>query len=447
MAIVLARNKVSAARWSAFEILKRVNDGGFSSTLLAEYEPKLEPSDRALCHELVLGVLRWQLNLDESIQHFSNRKIEGLDLSVLISLRLGLYQLRFLTRIPPSAAVDESVKIVQNARLSSARAFVNAVLRRVTREPEYDPAANISDPLVRLAIRTSHPEWLLKRWIDQIGFADTERLAGVNNETPRLSFRVVSSRGEQAALLDRLKAAEISIEASKLTRDAFIANGGSRFLRELAEGGEIYLQDEASQLVGELVEPGDEDRVLDLCAAPGGKTTLIADRTRTSSVIAVDVSAKRLQTIANAIDRQNLKNISLAQLDATQDLPFERQSFDRVLVDAPCSGTGTLRHNPEIRWRVSVDDINRLASQQKQILKNAAKFVKAGGRLVYSTCSVEPEENEEVIKEFLGAHNNFEQIQLKSLTAEISASGSLRTWPHKQGTDGFFVTLLRRRTE
>ena len=441
----MARNKVSPARWSAFEILKRVNDGGFSSNLLAEYEPKLEPADRALCHELALGVLRRQLNLDKTIEHFSNRKIESLDLSVLLALRLGLYQLRFLTRIPASAAVDESVKIVQTARLSSARAFVNAVLRRATREPNYDPAANISDPIARMAIETSHPEWLLKRWLDLIGFEETEKLAKANNETPRLSFRVVTGRASEAEILERLQAAGIEIERSNLTKSAFSANSGSRILRELAERGEIYLQDEASQLVAEVVGANDGDVVLDLCAAPGGKTTLIASQGSATRVIAVDISERRLLTVASAIEKQNVKNVSLIQLDATQRLPFAEGSFDRVLVDAPCSGTGTLRHNPEIRWRVTIEDIHRLADQQNQILMNAARLLKRGGRLVYSTCSVEAEENEEVLRRFVTGTGDFEQIALENSAAAVSASGSLRTWPQRQGTDGFFIAAFRRR--
>jgi 16S rRNA (cytosine967-C5)-methyltransferase len=445
LAIALAKNNVSAARWSAFEILQKVEDGGFSSTLLPAAEVKLEPLDRSLCHELVLGVLRWQLTLDRIIEHFSNRKVESLDRAVLLSLRLGLYQLRYLTRIPASAAVDESVKLVQVARLSSAKTFVNAVLRRATREPEFDPASNIHDPIERLAVATSHPGWLIERWKSAFGLSETEAFAKANNETPPISFRVVGAK--QSEVLSRLNGAGVSLESSKVARGAWRAPTGSRVLRELAENGEIYLQDEASQLVAEMVEAKPDECVLDLCSAPGGKTTLIGDRETRALVVAGDVSARRLKTVTRSVALQHLKNVSTVQLDASRLLPFQLNSFDRVLVDAPCSGTGTLRQNPEIRWRISADDVKRLALQQNQFLFNAAAVVKPGGRLVYSTCSVERDENEEVIEEFLRSCKDFSQIRLDKSSSLSTESGALRTWPHRDGTDGFFVVAFERRFE
>jgi 16S rRNA (cytosine967-C5)-methyltransferase len=443
LAIISVKNSVSAARWSAFEILQKVEDGGFSSTLLPMAEAKLEPLDRSLCHELVLGVLRWQLTLDRIIEHYSNRKVESLDRVVLLSLRLGLYQLRFLTRIPASAAVDESVKLVQALRLSSAKAFVNAVLRRATREPDYDPAANVHDPIERIAVATSHPGWLIQRWIRAFGLEEAEAFARANNQTPPISFRVV--RAKQSDVLERLNSAGVSVESSRIARDAWRALSGSRELRELAENGEIYLQDEASQLVAELVEAAAGECVLDLCSAPGGKSTLIADRETRVLVVACDVSGRRLKTVTWSIAVHQLTNVFPVQLDASKPLPFQLNSFDRVLVDAPCSGTGTLRHNPEIRWRISADDVKRLAGQQAEFLNNAARVVKPGGRLIYSTCSVEKEENEEVVGQFLNTRRDFGQIKVEGLARFSTESSALRTWPHRDGTDGFFVAVFERR--
>ncbi|HKE58472.1 MAG TPA: transcription antitermination factor NusB, partial [Pyrinomonadaceae bacterium] len=181
-------NDVSPARRVAFEILRKVSDGGFSSTLLAASEPELEPLDRALCHELVMGVLRWQLQLDKLIAHYANRQITGLDLPVLLALRLGLYQLRFLSRVPASAAVNESVNLVGRARLKSAQPFVNAVLRRATREPDYDPAKGVADACERIAIQTSHPVWLIEGWSKAFGLTETQLFARANNQTPVTSF-------------------------------------------------------------------------------------------------------------------------------------------------------------------------------------------------------------------------------------------------------------------
>ena len=442
MAIVLA-NKVSAARWSAFDVLRKVEDGVFSSVLLAAEEAGLEPSDRALCHELVLGVLRWQFYLDKIIEHFSNRRIDSLDHPVVIALRLGLYQLRFLTRVPPSAAVDESVKIVHAAKLSSARAFVNAILRRATREPEYDPAAAVSDPIQKLSIRNSHPDWLVSRWVNEFGLEETIQFTKANNETPRTAFRVVTTRADEADVLKKLRSAGVELEQSHLVGGAWRVSSVSGIVRQLADNGEIYLQDEASQLVAHAVGGVASERILDLCSAPGGKTTLIADQSH-AAVVATDVSERRLATVASAVDLQGLKNVQLMLLDGSQELPFGEHAFDRVLVDAPCSGTGTLRRNPEIRWRLSIKDIERLAMQQQRLLTSAARVVKPGGRLVYSTCSVEKEENEQVVAEFVQLHREFRQVRLTSPAELVTETGALRTWPQHQGTDGFFVAAFEK---
>lgn len=397
--------------------------------LLAAEEPRLQAVDRALCHELVLGSLRWQLLLDRIVEHFSKRRVESLDPPVRIALRLGLYQLRFLTRIPASAAVNESVNLVRVARLNSASAFVNALLRRAVREPDYDPTVEVSDPLEKLAIETSHPVWLIERWARSFGPDEARAFARANNLVPPTTFRVVGKRAEEPEVLSRLSAANATLESSTIAKGAWRVTGGTAVLRELTAEGKIYLQDDASQLVAHVVDVKPGERVLDLCAAPGGKTTLMADRAGGRAlIVAGDRSAARLDTIVTTMHLHELDNIEPVLLDAAQELPFWNGSFDKVLVDAPCSGTGTLRRNPEIRWRLSPADIPALAEQQKRILGMAMKMVKPGGRLVYSTCSVEREENEEVVAEF-GLH----------------PLETIRTWPHREGSDGFFVTVFERR--
>ena len=387
MAIVLAKSiEISPARLAASRILQQVETGAFSSILLATEEPRLQPVDRALCHELVLGVLRWQLFLDRIIEHFSKRRIESLDPPVRIALRLGLYQLRFLTRIPASAAVNESVSLVRAARLSSATAFVNAVLRRAIREAEYDPAADVVDPLEKIAVQTSHPAWLIERWANQFGIEETEAFARANNTVPPTAFRVVKMRAKEVDVLAKLKDAGATVEASQIVKGAWRVAGATALLREFSAAGEIYLQDEASQLAADVLEVFNGDLVLDLCAAPGGKTTLMADRAGGyAGIIAADRSATRLATLAATADLHWFEEILPVLLDATQPLPFPRESFNRVLVDAPCSGTGTLRANPEIRWRLAPSDFATFAEQQKQILSRAVEVLMPGGRLVYST--------------------------------------------------------------
>jgi 16S rRNA (cytosine967-C5)-methyltransferase len=429
LAIALAKVKeISPARLAAFRILEQVEGGGYSSVLLAKEEPRLQAADRALCHELVLGVLRRQLLLDRVVEHFSQRRVESLDQGVRLALRLGLYQLRFLTRIPASAAVNESVNLVRMARLTSAAAFVNALLRRAVREPEYDPAKEVSDPLEKIAIETSHPVWLIERWAKSFGIDEAAAFAGANNLVPPTSFRVVSNRAEESEVLSRLRAAGAMLESSPVAKGAWRVDGATAELRELNAEGKIYLQDDASQLVARAVDVKPGERVLDLCAAPGGKTTLMADHAGDRAlIVAADRAAKRMATIVATMRLHGLESIEPVLLDATDQLPFWKESFDKVLVDAPCSGTGTLRHNPEIRWRLAPSDFAVLAEKQKRILAQAVQVLKPGGRLVYSTCSVEREENEEVIAD----------CRLRPLQ-------TIRTWPQRGGSDGFFVATFER---
>jgi 16S rRNA (cytosine967-C5)-methyltransferase len=378
-------------------------------------------------------VLRWQAWLDKVVEHFSKRRVETLDLPVRVALRMGLYQLRFLSRIPASAAVNESVNLVRSAKLSSAASFVNAVLRRATREADYDPASAVQDPLEQLAIETSHPVWLIDRWMRSFGPAEAELLARANNEIPPTAFRVVHTRANEDQVVQQLTDGGASIERSIIAADAFRVSGATGTLRDLSASGYIYLQDEASQLVPQVLDARPGDRVLDLCAAPGGKTTLIADRAGDNAVIiAADRSARRIATITSTAALHQLRGVHPVLLDAGDKLPLAPESFDRILVDAPCSGTGTLRRNPEIRWRLSPEDIPSFAADQKHFLQNVADALKPTGRLVYSTCSVEREENEEVITDFLSTHSHF------------TLEKSLRTWPHREGSDGFFIAILER---
>lgn len=391
-----------------------------------------------------MGVLRRQLWLDRLIECYTNRKVDVLDRDVLLALRLGLYQLRFLSRVPASAAVNESVKLTNLAKLRSAGALVNAVLRRATRELEVDPADTIADPIERLAVATSHPRWLIERWHAAFGSEETEKFARANNEPAPVAFRVVQKRASEAEICARLLEAGASVVPSAITKGAWRVNGATKLLHELVDTGELYLQDEASQLVPTLLDLQPGLRVLDLCAAPGSKTTEIADLSLDGGeIIAGDLYEHRLRTIETAARLQGLASIRCVALDATLSLPFPEALFDRVLVDAPCSGTGTLRHNPEIRWRLSSSDIKDLAQRQQAILANAGRVVKPGGRLIYSTCSVEPEENEAVVQDFLQKNERFRLVDLKAALGKTS-TGAIRLWPHREGTDGFFICVMER---
>jgi 16S rRNA (cytosine967-C5)-methyltransferase len=437
---------VSPARRAAFEILRRVEDeGAFASVLLAAGDEEMRAEDRALCYELVMGVLRWQLWLDALIEHYAGRKAETLDEPVRRALRLGLYQLRFLTRIPASAIVNEAVNLAYLARLRSAAGFINAVLRRATREPLFDPAQKIADLLERLAIETSHPLWLIERWTKSFGHEETEKFARSNNQQPPVAFRLTSKDQDEQRVLRELRDAGAGVTPSQIAPGAWRVEGAVAVVRRLVGVGAIYLQDEASQLVAHVLETKAGERVLDVCAAPGSKTThLAALAPGARLIVAGDLYEHRLHTVIETASRARVKYIRALAHDATVALPFTAQAFDRVLVDAPCTGTGTLRRNPEIRWRISAGDISDLSARQRRILHNGAGAVGSKGRLVYSTCSVEREENEEVVAGFLQEHTEFRQVAVQAAAPLKRTDGSLRTWPQRDGTDGFFVAAFER---
>jgi 16S rRNA (cytosine967-C5)-methyltransferase len=360
---------------------------------------------------------------------------------------MGLYQLRFLSRIPARAVVNEAVNLAHASRVRSAAPFINAVLRRAVKEPHYDPAESIAEPLARLTVETSHPRWLIERWTKAFGSEATEAFARANNEPPPVAFRLVKARAGGRDVLEELRAAGGELVPSLLVPEAWRIRGAGALLRELSRAGLVYVQDEASQLTAQLLEAQAGERVLDACAAPGSKTSYIADRTGGEAVVyAGDLYEHRLRTLLESSARQGARSIVATAYDATHTLPFAGGAFDRVLVDAPCSGTGTLRRNPEIRWRIRPSDIAELSARQRAILANAANTLRSGGRLLYSTCSVEPEENEEVVASFLEEHGAFRQVSLAIPERLGTLSLAARTWPQRDGADGFFIAAFERRS-
>ncbi len=438
--------KVSPARRAAFEILRKIElERAFSAILLPAYEENLKPEDRALCHALVLGVLRNQFLLDLIIEHFSGKKVGKLDLAVKIALRIGLFQLRSMEKIPARAAVNESVNLIYLAKKRSAVGFVNAVLRKSERETNFNLLDKIENPVERLSIETSHPVWLLEKWRRHFGFEETERLAKTNSQQPPTAFRLTNQTDE--AVLTELETTDANLEKSKIANNAFRVSGATQTVRKLVAENKIYIQDEASQLVGEIINLKPEENFLDVCAAPGSKTTLISSRFKVQSskslLVAGDFTVPRVRILKETVERFGSQEIKIVRYDAG-NLPFADESFDAVLVDAPCSGTGTIRHNPEIRYHLRETDFAELSKLQNAILTSAAQVVKKNGRLVYSTCSLEPEENEAVIDNFLAKNPNF-KIIAKNLPARfLTEKGFGRTFPPRDDADGFFIADLHR---
>jgi 16S rRNA (cytosine967-C5)-methyltransferase len=424
-------------------------DRAYASVLVAALgESDLSREDRALAQEIVLGVLRWQQSLDYFIERYSQRAVDRLDLPVLIALRIGLYQLRYLARIPQSAAVNESVNLVKRARTTSAAGLVNAVLRKAAGRLDDKAGEGLADPLERASVELSHPRWMLQRWQAAFGDDESRALALANNAPPRTAFRVNTLRATVDQVIADLKAEGVSTQESELASGALVVESGSAAaVNQVARRGLIYVQDEASQLVSILLEPRQGHRVLDVCAAPGSKSSHIAVLAEDRAwVVACDLYPHRLNTLRATSQRLGVASIDAVALDATRELPFVEgaQRFDRVLVDAPCSGTGTLRANPEIKWRVSPDDITRLAKLQLNLLERAASSVSADGRLVYSTCSLEREENEAVVERFLGSGAPFRVIPPNASADLITEERFVRTYPHRHGADGFFAAVLER---
>ncbi|HSB09913.1 MAG TPA: 16S rRNA (cytosine(967)-C(5))-methyltransferase RsmB [Blastocatellia bacterium] len=440
---------VSPARSAAFDILRRVeSEHAFASVLIARLdEAGLSREDRALAQEIVLGVLRWRRSLDYLVERYSKRSIDRLDLPVLISLRMGIYQLRHLSRVPQSAAVNESVNLVKRARTRSASGLVNAVLRNAARLSEELPGEEVTDALERASIELSHPRWMLERWGAWLGEDETRALALANNTAAVIAFRVNTLRSTVARVLDHLAVAGVTVRESELSPGAFVVTGGpASAIAQAAERGLIYVQDEASQLISVLLEPQSGHRVLDLCAAPGSKSSHIATLTDDQAwIVACDVHPHRLATLRATCERLGITSIDPVAVDATKTLPLDAAlRFDRVLVDSPCSGTGTLRGNPEIKWRLSPADITNLAELQLNILQNAASAVATGGRVLYSTCSLEREENEDVVLNFLAECESFRVIHPNARADLITVDGFVRTFPHRHASDGFFSAVLEK---
>ena len=446
---LIIKMKISPARIAAFSILNKIEkEKAFSSALLPLYEENLETKDRALCHELTLGVLRKQIYLDKIIDSFTNNK--KLDLAVRIALRLGIYQLLLLDKIPDYSAINESVNLVQFAKKTSAKGFVNAILRRVLREKI---ELRFADEIERIAVETSHPRWLIENWIKQFGIGETEKLAVANNKTPQMVFRLTAK--SDAQMLEIVHKIGLKISASEFVPNAFHVEQPNEILFAFAQKGKIYFQEESSQLVGNIVNLQKGESFLDVCAAPGSKTTQISSGfgVRSSEfgvsssefLVAGDLHWHRVETLRETCLKQGVRNVNILAYDALNALPFAESSFDVVLVDAPCSGTGTIRHNPEIRYFLTEKDFAELSAKQLKILHNASKMVKFGGRLIYSTCSLERQENEAVCENFLSQTTNFVQVLPQFPERFLTQEGFARTFPNRDKMDGFFIAVFQKK--
>lgn len=462
---------ISQARSIAFDVLLRVakQDAYADDVLRAELNGGVKVEDAGLATELALGVLRWQRLLDFVTDRYLKKPAGVADAEVRIALRLGVYQLMFLDRVPAHAAVHESVELVKRARKRSAANLVNAILRKAAQEPlagNSPPDAMgkllpAGMPLAeRLGIQYSHPSWMVERWIQTFGEERTRSLLQANNRVPALSGYLLDPKRHEDAM-QSLQRAGCRVQPGRLLRDAWVFEGGNPSACEALREGWVMLQDEASQAVACVLAADPGDHVLDLCAAPGGKTLLLARAVGAEGkVIAADLHEHRVRAMKERFEQARVRNVETIVLDAAQPLSFEglfERPFNRILVDVPCSGTGTLARHPEIRWKLRAEDLGDLHGRQARLLRNALPHLAEGGRLVYSTCSLEPEENELVVREVLSESGDTFQIADPRSAVEMLVQASVaaksligedrffRTFPAEQGTDGFFAGIIERR--
>ena len=448
--------QVSPARKIAFEVLLQVDGGqAFASDLLQGRQVgPLSERDRGLATEIVFGVLRWRGEIDHRLEQLSGKSPQSLDREVLTALRMGIYQIAFLEKIPRSAAVNESVELTKLAGKRSAAGLVNAVLRKCQPEKllQHSGPDQLNDPEFLMSVRRTVPAWMLNRWEKNFGTDAANRLAWSATRVPPSTLRVCSCTPEPQEVISKLAEKGCSVRRGRYTSNALVAEAGEAIVARLADRMGLAIQDEASQIVPALLQARSGDCVLDLCAAPGMKTSLLADAVGDGLVAACDSSSRRLQTLRKLLPRltANVRAVRVVRLDATQPLPF-RRGFQRVLVDAPCSGTGTLGRNPEIKWRLTPQDLERLPAMQRTILSSALSVLAPGGRLVYATCSLEPEENEKVVESVLAATSDCRLLSHAELTEElpeiaplIDDRGYFHTRPDLDGMDGFFAAVITR---
>ena len=456
------RTRIAPARTAAYEVLRAVNSGTADLPhALARARARLhDERDRALAGEIAAGTLRWQGAFDHVISAFAKRPIGRLDPEVVDILRGAMFQLLHLDRVPAAAAVNDAVQLTRAVGKTSAAPLVNALLRRVSRErgrlplpPRPADAADRRAALDYLSIGLSHPRWLAERWLDRYGFDAAESWLRFNNAPAPLTIRVNRLKTDASALVASLAAHGVRVEPGRYAADALIVVDGNPLLTPLAGEGLFFVQDEASQLVAAMVRARAGDRVLDACASPGGKTTAIAAAMGDRGVIvATDVRGRRVDLLARTVAASGATAIRVVQADAGA-VPFGRPDvegsggFDWILLDAPCSGLGTIRRDPDLRWRRTPADFARLSAVQLTMLRETARTLRPGGRLVYATCSSEPEENERVVAAFL-ADGTFDDrpSEAPAVSARlVDAAGHLRTYPFRDGLEAFFAAVLVKR--
>ena len=448
--VVRAGDQGLASRIAAVDILFRVDkESAYADVLLGARLPEFAPADRRLITRLVLGTIAWQGRLDYELKRLTGRELISIQPVALEILRMGLFQLRLLDRIPQHAVVDTAVSIAKrSAQARRAAGFVNAVMRRATRETVSMPSRERNEKTF-LAITLSHPRWMVERFVDWFGVENAERLMTANNEAAPNVIRLNLARGSRAEIIEKLDADGFEIGPDGRAPETIVLNSAPRFESSGYRDGLFHAQSEASQMAARMLAPNAGATVVDCASAPGGKATHLAEMVgERGRVIAVDLNFNGLRNARDLARRLRHRNVEFVCADLTAGAPFAESTVEYVLLDAPCTGLGTLREHPEIKWRLKPTDPARMAAIQSRMLEHAAALVRPGGAIVYSVCSIAPEEGN-VVDGFLARHQDFEIDRAVAGRDEfrdvIDARGFMKTRPDLGGLDGFFAARLIRR--
>ena len=442
------------AREGALRILYNIEvDGAYSNIALNKEFKKNTyiKLDRNFITELVYGTLENLIFIDYIIEGFSNIKLNKMDPWVLNLIRLAIYQMLFLDKIPDFAAVNESVNLSKKY-CKKASGFVNGLLRNVVRKKKDIKMPDKEKEYEKyLSVKYSHPQWMVKRFLKNFSKDFTEELLKANNKTPKLYIRVNTLKTTVEEVINLLNENNIKVEKSPYISEALIVDAGFSQLEELDiyKKGFIHIQDFSSMLVGKILDPQEGDFVIDVCSAPGGKSTYIAELMQNKGkILARDIHGHKLKLIQKNVKRLGIDIIDVEGFDAT-DLDHKLLGkADKVLVDAPCSGLGIIRRKPEIKYRKDISHIENMAKTQTRILHNAAKYVKKGGKLVYSTCTIDPDENSHVVEDFLKKNPEFKLIQINKIYNKVipgeHRESMIQLYPNLHQVDGFFIAKLKK---
>lgn len=442
-------NLYKGPRGTAVKILNRVerSDSYLDRLLEAEMRSNdMNELDKSLMNEIVTGVIRWQMKLDWVLTGFFHGNFTKAETNIKNALRVALYQILFLDRVPHSAAVNESVEFIKRLRGQKVADLVNAILRNILRNLENirypDPK---EDKIQHLAVIESHPTWMVRRWVKRFGEEQAHQLLAANNQRPDLTLRVNRLKIDFNYFLSQLDHVQVQFSRSQyldfFVRVKHMAGIGSS---EMFRQGFFGVQDESAGLAVTLLDPKPGDRVIDMCAAPGGKTTFIGELMKNvGEIVAIDRYETRLNLVKNACQRLGIANAHFAAADAAT---IQIQPAEKVLVDVPCSGLGVLAKKPDAKWKREPEDMEKLVQTQQAILENAGLHVKPGGVLVYSTCTTEPEENIDVVKRFLEAHSEFSIENANQFVhpSLVNPEGYIETFPHLHLMDGSFSIRLKK---